>query len=194
LRAALVFVLLAATVLFVPYLMAQTEQVETGRASLSNGQEVSYRIRLLPLESFPQLPSAVISALREKHCMIPQTYEAREPENVIYGAFEKKDSKDWAALCAADGTTTLYVFFASQPGLPVEIRHQQDSAWLGSEQAGVYGSAWGIATRHAEQLQRIAHGMTLDHDGIEDSFVEKSSSTHYFQTGGWKIFSGGNQK
>lgn len=189
-RAALVFVLLIVTILFLPRVMAQTEQVETGRASLPNGQEVTYRIRLLPLESFPQLPSVVTGALREKHCMVPQTYEAHAPENVIRGAFEKKDSKDWAALCSVNGTTTLYVFFASQPGVPVEIRHQQNSEWLGSEQAGVYGSAWGIAVRHAEQIKKAV----LDHDGIEDSFVEKSSSIHYFQSGDWKILSSGNQR
>jgi hypothetical protein len=198
LRAALAFVLLTVTILFTLHVTAQTELVETGRASLPNGQEVSYRIRLLPLESFPQLPAVVASALREKHCTIPQTYEAHEPENVIHGAFEKKDGDDWAALCSVSGTTTLYVFFASQPGVPVAIRHQKDAEWLGSELAGVYGaawgSAWGIARRPAEQLRRTAHGAALDHDGIEDAFVEKSSTVRYFQSGDWKAFSSGNQR
>jgi hypothetical protein len=194
LRAALAFVLLTVTILFARYVAAQTERVETGRGSLPNGQDVTYRIRLLPLESFPQLPAVVVDVLREKHCMIPQTYEAHEPENVIHGAFEGKGSNDWAALCSVNGTTTLYVFFASQSGGPVAIRHQQDAEWLGSEQAGVYGSAWGISTRHAEQLQRTARGAALDHDAIEDSFVEKSSSIHYFQGGDWKVLNSGNQR
>jgi hypothetical protein len=194
LRAALAFVLMTVTILFAPYGTAQTELIEAGRASLPNGQEVAYRIRLLPLESFPQLPAVVASALREQHCMIPQTYEAHEPENVIHGAFEKKDSDDWAALCSVNGTTTLYVFFASQMGAPVAIRHQKDAEWLGSELAGVYGAAWGIARRPAEQLRRTGHGAALDHDGIEDAFVERSSTVRYFQGGEWKALNSGNQR
>lgn len=188
-RAALVFVLMTVTIAF-----AQTEQAEIGHAALPNGSEVSYRIRLLPLESFPQLPASAANTLREKHCMVPQTYEAHEPENVIHGAFEKKGSSDWAVLCAVNGTTTLYAFFASQPEMPVTIRHQQDDKWLGSEQPGVYGSAWGITTRHAGQPGKALHGATFDHDSIEDAFVEKSSTSRYFQNGEWTVLNNGDQK
>ena len=78
--------------------------------------------------------------------MVPQTYEARAPENVVHASLERKGSDDWAVLCSVNGSTTLYVFFQSQPSAPMALRHQRDTEWLGSEVVGAYGSAWGICT------------------------------------------------
>lgn len=115
-------------------------------------------------------------------CMIPQTYEARAPENVIHGSFEKKGSNDWAALCSVHGTSTLYVFFASNLAHPIALRSQADKLWLGREWGEGYGSAWGIATRPARLMPSKNN---VDHDGIEDAFVERSSVVHYFKEGRW---------
>jgi hypothetical protein len=165
-----------------------TERIEAGRVRLSNGSEVVYQIRLLPLASFPALPAAVSNQLRQRECMIPQTYTARGPENVVRGAFEKKGSDDWAVLCSVNDGTTLYVFLQSRPGEPMVLRHQRDVEWLGSEVVGAYGSAWSIVTRspsqiHSSQLGR--KGEVIDHDGIDDAFIEHSSSVHYFEDGTW---------
>jgi len=160
----------------------QTEQTETGPAHLPGRLYVAYRIRLLPVSSYPQLPAPVSQQLVQKGCMIPQTYEAREPENVIHGSFEKKGSDDWAALCSVNRVTTLYVFFQSDLDHPIPLRHQPDTEWLGVEWSLDYGSAWGIATRPARLLQPKD---SADHDGIEDAFVEHSSTIHYFQNGRW---------
>jgi hypothetical protein len=167
-----------------------TEQIETGRVRLPSGAEVVYRIRLLPLASFPTLPRAVAAQLDQRKCMVPQTYEARAPENVVHGALERKGSDDWAVLCSVGGNTILYVFFQSQYAAPMALRHQRNTEWLGSEVVGAYGSAWGISLRHPSQLpvgksSAFADRSSLDHDGIEDAFVEKSSTTHYFQNGTW---------
>jgi hypothetical protein len=149
----------------------------------------SYRIRLLPVSSFPALPTEVALQLDRLGCVIPQTYEARGPENVIHGAFEKKGSHDWAALCSVKGVTTLYVFFESDPGVPIALRHQPDNEWLGTEAAWLrdYGSAWGIATRPARLM-----GPTdkADHDGIEDAYLEQSKTIHYFLDGHWTTLDG----
>ncbi len=157
---------------------------------LPSGAEVVYRIRLLPLASFPGLPPAVVAQLDQKRCMVPQTYEARAPENVFHGALERKGSDDWAVLCSVNGTTTLYVFFQSRFTAPMALRQQRDTEWLGAEVLGAYGSAWGIALRHPSQVaiarsSAFANRNNLDHDGIEDAFIEKSSTTHYFQNGSW---------
>jgi hypothetical protein len=173
-----------------------SEQVETGRVRLPGGTEVVYRIRLLPLASFPALPAAVAAQLEERKCMVPQTYAAREPENVVHGSLEKKGSDDWAVLCSVDGATTLYVFFQSQLSAPIVLRHQRDAEWLGSEVLSLYGSAWGISRRGPSQI-RAAKGVAakhvvFDHDGIEDAFIDKSSSTHYFQDGSWTIIESPN--
>jgi hypothetical protein len=160
----------------------QTEQIEVGFAHLPGRPHVFYRIRLLPVSSFPQLPPSVAQQLAQRGCMIPQTYEARQPENVIHGSFEKKGSSDWAALCSIEGVTTLYVFFQSKPADPILLRHQPDSEWLGTEWSQDYGSAWGIATRPA---RLIPHADSLNHDAIDDAFIEKSTTVHYFEKDQW---------
>jgi hypothetical protein len=172
-----------------------TERVEAGRARLPNGTEVVYRIRLLPLASFPTLPAAMADKLQQKNCMVPQTYEARRPENVIHGAFEKQGSEDWAVLCSINGATTLYVFFQSQPDEPMVLRRQRDAEWLGAEMVGAYGSAWGIAVLKPSQIRAAKPGSNMgviDHDAIDDAFVERSSSIHYFRNGEWTTPAGGN--
>jgi len=182
-----------------PFAVAQsdsatgTEQVETGRVRLRNGADVVYRIRLLPLASFPALPAAVAEQLEQRKCMIPQTYEARAPENVVHASLERKGSSDWAVLCSVNGATTLYVFLQSQPGSPIALRAQRNTEWLGSEMVGAYGSAWGIARRSPSQIRgpKASH-LDVDHDGIDDAFVEKSSTTHYFQDGSWLTLENSN--
>ena len=165
----------------------QTEQLEAGFAQLPGHPRIFYRIRLLPVSSFPRLPQSVAQQLDRMGCMIPQTYEARGPENIIHGSFEKKESDDWAALCSVNGLTTLYVFFQSNFANPILLRHQADSEWLGTEWSQDYGSAWGIALRPARLMQRLsgADYGSADHDGIDDAFVEKSTTVHYFQKNQW---------
>lgn len=172
----------------------QTEQLETGTLAVdltphsephSGSDDIvqrQYRIRLLPVSSFPQLPALIAQQLLQRGCMIPQTYEAHQPENVIHGSFEKKGSDDWAVLCSMNHVSTLYVFFQSDLANPILLRHQPDSNWLGVEWSLDYGSAWGIATRPAQLIQPPG---SADHDGIDDAFVEKSTTVHYFDNGQW---------
>lgn len=117
--------------------------------------------------------------------MIPQTYEAHEPENVIRGSFEKPGNNDWAVLCSVKSETTLYVFFGSNLAEPIALRSQADSKWLGKDWSQDYGSAWGISTMPAYVMPRKDQ---LDHDGIEDAFVEQSAVVHYYANGHWATY------
>lgn len=168
---------------------ADTERVESGRLQAPDGRQEIYRIRLLPVTSFPDLPMEIASRLERMGCMIPQTFEAQQPENVIQGAFHAPGSHDWAALCSAEGRTTLYAFFAGQYDSPEALRCQADTLWLGAEPgSSIYGSAWGIAVRNAADLResREWHGAArFDHDGIEDAQLERSATVHYWQAGKW---------
>lgn len=165
------------------------ERIESGTIPTPEGKAITWRIRLLPLSSFPELPSAVAAELSRRQCMIPQSFEAREPENVIHGAFRSADSRDWAALCSAQAVTTLYVFFAGQFDSPIALRSQPDTVWLGAEPGeSVLGSSWGIAVRSASELRatpELRRGITIDHDAIDDARLERSFTIHYFQNGRW---------
>ena len=171
-----------------------TEQVEQGQLQSDGGDTLAYRIRLLPVTSFPDLPSAIAAQLRSRRCLIPQSFEAQAPENVIQGAFRAKGSSDWAVLCSAAGTTTLYVFFAGQFDAPVALRSQPDTAWLGADPgSSTFGSAWGISARGAADLRasRQLHGAAdFDHDGIEDARLEHAATVRYCQDGHWLALTG----
>jgi hypothetical protein len=165
------------------------ERIESGSAPLANGRMMAYRIRLLPVSSFPDLPEAVAAEMNQRGCMIPQSFEAKQPENVIHGAFRAPGSSDWAALCSVHETTTLYVFFAGQASKPMALHSQADSAWLGAEPGStVAGSAWGIAVSTASELRAtpaLHRGLAVDHDGIDDAQLEHSLVIHYFEAGRW---------
>lgn len=172
------------------------ERIEGGQLTTPGGSVIAYRIRLLPLASFPDLPVAVNAQLARRSCMIPQTFEAKEPENVIHGALRSAGSNDWATLCSAAGSSTLYVFFAGQYDSPISLRTQPDTAWLGAEPgSSVFSSAWGIALRRSSELRASPHLRPLaspDHDGIEDARLERSVTVHYFQNGKWILLEGGS--
>lgn len=168
---------------------AETERLESGTLQTPDGRQETYRIRLLPVASFPDLPTEVATQLNRTGCMIPQTFEAQQPENVIGGAFRAPNSRDWAALCSVAGRTTLYVFFAGHYDSPEPLRSQADTLWLGAEPgSSVYGSAWGIAVRNAADMRESRQwngSVHFDHDGIEDARLERSTTVHYWQAGKW---------
>jgi hypothetical protein len=165
------------------------ERVESSTVPSLEGKPIAYRIRLLPIASFPDLPVGVAAELSRRQCMIPQTFEAKQPENVIHGAFRGAGSNDWAALCSSHEITTLYVFFAGQFDAPVAVRSQPDSAWLGAEPGNpIHGSSWGIAVRSVSELRsspELRHGVAIDHDAIDDARLERSESIRYFESGRW---------
>lgn len=173
------------------------ERVESGQIVSPGGTAVSYRIRLLPLSSFPSLPAEVAAQLSRRGCMIPQSYEAMQPENVIHGAFRAPGASDWAALCSVDGTTTLYAFFAGHFDDPTALRSQPDTAWLGADPGQVtMGSAWGIATRTADQLRaspKLRRLLAIDHDAIDDAELEGTLTVRYYDGHKWLAVTTGDQ-
>src|ERR1700744_205266 len=68
-----------------------------------DGHARPFLIRHLPVSSFPDFPQAVQDGLTQRGCLIPQTYEAHHPENVVHASFERAGSVDWAVLCSANG-------------------------------------------------------------------------------------------
>jgi hypothetical protein len=172
------------------------ERIESGQSPSADGGVIPYRIRLLPISSFPDLPPFVAAELARRECMIPQSFEAKQPENVIHGAFHSASSLDWAALCSSHGATTLLVFFSGQSDSPVSLRTQPDAAWLGAEPgSSVFGSSWGISVRSLAELRaspNLRRTTTIDHDAIDDARLERSVVVHYFQTGRWLALNPGD--
>jgi hypothetical protein len=181
--------------------------VTTGRVSV-NGGFVPYTVRHLPVSSFPELPAPVVAELTRRGCLIPQTYEAHGPENVIRGSFERAGSADWAVLCSvvrglAVGRVSLLVFFASNLATPATLATASETDRLqprpgSSADFAEWGFNWGIDPASPHRLQEAQNGLEasaptrpgprpapFDHDALADSVIERRTVYHYYAKGVW---------
>lgn len=159
-----------------------------------DGQSVPYLIRHLPPASFPSLPPAIGSALDSRGCLIPQTYEAYHPENVIHASLERPGSSDWAVLCSVKGTATLLVFFGSRsPADPFELASSPETERLQMNGGThVLGFNWAIDPASPQQVHQAQAGLDprpplIDHDALADSTVDRKTVYHFFAKGSWTL-------
>lgn len=154
---------------------------------------VRYRIRRLPVNAFPELPARVADELEARACLIPQSYQAHGPENVIHGSFERAGSKDWAVLCEAHGTVALLVFFASNPAEPMTLAAAPETERLQRHDAsGELGFDWGIDAATPEQVHVAQAGMERrparpDHDALSDTLIDHRTIYHFFTRNAWQV-------
>jgi hypothetical protein len=169
-----------------------SDLVEKGKVSV-DGHESFYRIRNLPVSSFPELPAAVADALVARNCLIPQTYEAKRPENVIHGSLERPGSSDWAALCSSGGQVSLLVFFSSaSASQPIVLATVPKTERLQAHDlTGELGFNWGIDPAKPERIHDAQAGMAHrpaapDHDCIADSVIDQKTIYHLYRKGVWE--------
>lgn len=164
---------------------------ESGHVTVA-GHLVPYLIRRLPINSFPQLPTSIQDELRHRNCLIPQTYAAHRPENVIHGSFERAGSSDWAVLCSAHGVASLLVFFGGT-SRPFTLATRPETERLQVSNPGQpLGFNWGIDAASPRQVRDAQAGMyprppLLDHDAVADSIVEHNTFYHYYAGGAWTL-------
>jgi hypothetical protein len=170
---------------------AQDPLVMSGNIEVA-GKMTPYLIRNLPVSSFPDLPDSVAHSLTGMGCLIPQTYEAHRPENVIHASLESPGSTDWAVLCAARGRVSLLIFLASgRADKPFVLK---ESAELDRLQAhdgsGQLGFNWGIDPANPARVHDAQAAMThrppmLDHDCLADTTVDRQTIYHLYRDGAW---------
>lgn len=166
--------------------------VTTGQITVS-GRPIPYRIRHLPVSSFPDLPAGIAAQLTERDCLIPQTYEAHQPENVVHASLERAGSSDWAVLCSNGGTVSLMVFFESAPAQPAVLVRQPETLRLQAHPSSpVLGFNWGIDPVSASAVQQAQIGMSprparIDHDALADSVIDHTTIYHYYAKGAWSL-------
>jgi hypothetical protein len=163
---------------------------ETGSTSV-DGHAVSYLIRRLPASSFPDLPDAIAEALDQRGCMIPQTFQAHRPENVVHASFQHPGSSDWAVLCSIHGKVDLLVFFAGAPGKPMTLASAPELQRLQRhDRSGVLGFDWGIDAATPQKVREAQAGMEhhpplLDHDALEDTVLNQKTVYRFYAHGQW---------
>jgi hypothetical protein len=157
---------------------AQQPVLDVSGQTLVAGRSTPYLIRHLPVSSFPALPEPFVLQLNRRGCLIPQTYQAHRPENVIHASFERPGSSDWAVLCSVQGTVSLLVFFAGNPADLLVLSSAPEMDCLQAHGvSGVLGFNWAIDPASPEQIQQTRQSMTrrplpIDHDALADSIVD----------------------
>jgi len=158
--------------------------------------EAERRIVRLPPTAFPELPGMVVRELQRRGCTIPQTPFTKKPHNVIRGEFAKPGQTDWAVLCSVKGVSTIVVFWNGSERNPAEIGGMEDRNFLQGITASEIGYSRGISPVGKDFIVRHynAYGgpkpPPIDHQGIDDAFIEKTSVVWYFHNGQWLKLTG----
>lgn len=163
----------------------------SSKASTDRWQSVITRV---PPAVFHKLPGPIAAYLERRGCTIPQTYLVSVvPENVIRGEFMGPGTHDWAILCSRGGTSAILVFAENTATPAAELASRPDSEFMQSiDTSGQLRFSRLIEpiSRH-ELLRGLAKGdPKIDHDGIEDSFLEKASVVHLRIGQHWRELSG----
>ena len=157
------------------------------------GHATPYLIRHLPVSSFPDLPAAFVEQLTRRDCLIPQTYEAHSPENVVHVSLERPESSDWAVLCSAHGTVSLLVYFASAPAQLITLAEAPESERLQAHgPSGVLGFNWGIDPASPMRVREAQAGMEprpqmIDHDALAESIIDHRTIYHFYSRNAWTV-------
>jgi hypothetical protein len=170
--------------------------IESGQIVV-DGRSTPYLIRHLPVSTFPELPAVIQTELNRRGCLIPQTYEAHHPENVVHASLERAGSSDWAVLCSVEGTVSLLVFFGSRSAQgqwqPIVLVSALETERLQAhDPSGVLGFNWGIDPASPEQIHVAQYGLDprplrLDHDALADSIVDRRTVYHFFAKNVWTL-------
>jgi hypothetical protein len=163
-----------------------------GQATV-DGKAAPYLVRHLPVNAYPELPPAIQERLTQRGCLIPQTYEARRPENVVHASLERRGSSDWAVLCSVKGDVSLLVFLGSGDGEASVLATAPETSRLQRRaMSNVLGFNWAIDAATPEQMHEAQLGMhhpppRADHDGLADSVVDEKTVYRFFEHGAWTV-------
>ena len=163
----------------------------TGQVTL-NGHAAPYIVRHLPVNAFPHLPAPVQNQLLRRGCLIPQSYEARQPENVVHASLERPGSSDWAVLCSAGGSVSLLVFFADRADPFVLATAPETSRLQSHGVTHVLGFNWAIDPAspqavHEAQIEMSHPPPLLDHDALADSVIDRNTIYRFCANGVWTV-------
>jgi hypothetical protein len=147
-------------------------------------------VRLKP-SAFRNLPSAVRDELEHRGCAIPQPFGVNQLRNVVSGSFVAVGQTDWAVLCSRNKRSAILVFEGAQTGEVDEFADERDFQYL---QVVTRDNKIGysrVLTSVPNQSLRKRIGVrgsklpSIDHNGIEDAFMEKASTLWYRSGAKW---------
>ena len=185
--------ILIAIILSVPFVIAASSE------ELDKWEAADRETVRLPPSDFPLLPGSVRDDLDARACTIPQVYCCnREPHNVVSGHFKDSRQVDWAILCSIDRQSTILVYWGGSAEIVSELSTTPDKHWLQGLVGDNVGFSHGISTVNAKYITDHARWYggeieippVLDHEGINDGFIEKGSVVRYWYEGEWLMLRG----
>jgi hypothetical protein len=171
---------------------ARASAAPAGEATSPADPGISYS----PPSAFAQLPSKIQSELQSFGCRIPQPFGGSAYPNVIEGQFARPGQTDWAVLCSKDNRSAILIFWNGSERAPTALESAPDSNYLTPLENGKIGFSRAISPVGNKFIiaQYRANGgpkpPPIDHDGINDEFLEKGSTVHYFFQGQWLELTG----
>lgn len=148
-------------------------------------------VRLSP-KAFPQLPKNIVSYLQASGCTVPQVFDDTTPHNVIRGQFAKRGQFDWAVLCSRNRVSAILVFWNGSTKSVSEMARAEDKGFLQiTGSSGKIGFSRAIDVVGNDFILRHYRKYggrkppPIYHQGIDDIFVEKASTVHYFYRKRW---------
>jgi len=171
-------------------------ELEAQRDWQARASEATSKIRRLPVEAFPELPPAVAGVLRARNCRAPQPSASGVPRNVIRGEFFAKGEAGWAVLCSVNNSTALLAFRNDRDSSPQTVITSDDQNYLEGLDGDNLGYSREITAAGRDFIMRHYRAgggpepPPIDHQGIDDAFLEKASVTWYFHDGKWLQLSG----
>lgn len=148
-------------------------------------------------DAFAEIPAAVRSELHRRGCRIPQPFASRAPQGIVRGRFYRPGVVDVAALCMQGDASVILIFRGADANAVEELQPRPNDDFMQTiDEAGRTGFSRAIAVASPAVIRRqqARYGgplpKLLDHDGIDDLFVEKASTIWYWQDGKWLPLTG----
>jgi hypothetical protein len=146
-------------------------------------------IKRLSPDLFPQLPQNIKSYLNKNGYTIPQSFSSEKPHNIIQGEFKEQGINDWAVLASKNGVSAIIVFWAGSATDITEIAKAPDKDYLQGTGDGKIAFSRNIGIAEKQQIEKYHKEFggvdppKINHQGIDDSFLEKNAVIHYFYKG-----------
>jgi beta-lactamase regulating signal transducer with metallopeptidase domain len=164
-------------------------------------ESAAKQIRRVSPEAFPNLPPEVRTELRNRGCLIPEQTAINEDapgqwRNVIEGEFFEKEKTSFAVLCSVSEWSSILVFRDEFDRHPDELAKSEDKNHLQGIGNGkiAYDRQIQVANSKFILDHYRAYGgpepPPMDHQGIDDAFLEKASVTYYWYRGEWQTLTG----
>jgi len=154
-------------------------------------QQAGPSVRHLSPATFA-LPRSVRKALEERRCTIPQSFDMAKPHNVIFGTFTERGRSEWAALCSVRDTSQILIVDTRTGGIVDSLERSADAHWIQDIGHGRLGYSRRVTLLPRNRIRRWRNDVDrrpipqpIDHDAIQQAFVEKYAEAFYQAAGRW---------